>query len=105
MPQLFADQRQTDIFTVFIAVTHDHRAGHASMRQHRHQFGLGAGFQPQRFAGIDQRFNHAAMLVYLDRVNQEIATFIAERLTRTFERGIDRTQTVLQDLREAEQCR
>ncbi len=50
---LLANQRQTNVFTVFIAVTHDHRAGHASMRQHRHQLGFGTGFQPQRFAGVN----------------------------------------------------
>ncbi|MNN74510.1 hypothetical protein D3C81_1907190 [compost metagenome] len=105
MPQFFADQRQTDVFTVFITITDDHRTGHAGMRQHRHQLGFGAGFQPQRFAGVDQGLNHATVLIHFDRVNQEITAFIAERFTRAFERGIDRTQAVLQDLRETEQRR
>ena len=51
------------------------------------------------------RSNHAAVLVHLDRVNQEVVAFIAVGFTRTFERGVNRTQTMLQDLREAEQCR
>lgn len=105
VPQFFSDQRQANIFTIFIAVTDDHRAGHAGMRQHRHQLGLGAGFQPQRFAGVHQRLNHAAMLVHLDRIHQEIAALVTERLTRAFERGVDRTQAMLKDLREAEQRR
>ena len=75
------------------------------MRQHGHQLGFGTCLQPQRLAGVDQRFNHAAVLVYLDRVNQEVVAFIAVGFTRAFERGVNRTQAMLQDLREAEQCR
>ena len=45
------------------------------------------------------------MLVNLDGVNQEIVTVIAVRLTRAFERRVNRTQAVLQDLREAKQRR
>ena len=102
---LLANQRQTNVFTVFITVTDDHRAGHARMRQNRHQLRFRACFQPQRLAGVDQGFNHAAVLVHLDRVNQEVVAFIAVGLTRALERRVNRTQTMLQDLREAEQCR
>ncbi len=69
MAHLLAHQRQTNVFTVFIAVTDDHATGHARMRQHRHQLGFGTGFQTQRFAGVDQRLNDTTMLVNLDRVN------------------------------------
>ena len=75
------------------------------MSQNGHQFSFRTGFQPQRFAGVDQRFNHATVLVNLDRVNEEIVTVVAVRLTGALKRGVNRTQTVLQDLREAEQCR
>ena len=54
---------------------------------------------------MDQGFNDAAVLVHLDGVNQEVVAFVTVRFTRTLERGVNRTQTVLQDLREAEQCR
>jgi hypothetical protein len=54
---------------------------------------------------MDQRFNHAAMLVNLDRINQEVVAVIAIRFARAFKRGVNRTQAVLQDLREAEQRR
>ncbi|SPX66634.1 Uncharacterised protein [Leclercia adecarboxylata] len=45
------------------------------------------------------------MLIHLDRINQEIVAVVTVRFTRAFEGGVDRTQTVLQDLWEAEQCR
>ena len=102
---LLADQRQTNVFAVFIAVTDNHAAGHARMRQHCHQFSFRTGFQTQRFAGVDQRFNDATMLVYFDGVNQEVVAVVAVRFTRAFERRVNRTQTMLQDLREAEQRR
>ena len=105
MAHLLANQCQTNVFTVFIAVTHDHATGHSCMGQNGHQFCFGTGFQPQRFAGVDQRFNHATMLVDLDRVNEEIVTVVAVGFTGAFKRGVNRTQTMLQDLREAEQCR
>ena len=75
------------------------------MGQNRHQLRFGAGFQTQRLAGVDQRFDHAAVLVNLDGVNQEVVAFIAVGFTRALERGVNRTQAMLQDLREAEQCR
>ena len=102
---LFADQRQTDILAVFVAVTHNHAAGHTGVRQYRHQLRLGTGFQTQRFTGMDQRLNHAAVLVNLDRIDQEVVAVIAIGLPRAFKRGVNRTQAVLQNLREAEQCR
>ena len=105
MAHLLANQCQTDIFAVFITVTHDHATGHSGMGQNGHQFSFGTSFQPQRFAGVDQRFNHATMLVDLDRVNEEIVTVVTVRFTGSFKRGVNRTQTMLQDLREAEQCR
>lgn len=105
MAHLFAHQRQADIFTVFITVTDNHAAGHTGVRQYRHQLGLGASFQAQRLAGVDQRFNHAAMLVNLDRINREVVTVIAIRFARAFKGGVNRTQAVLQNLREAEQRR
>ena len=89
MAHLFTHQRQADIFTVFITVTNNHAAGHAGVRQYRHQLGLRAGFQTQRFAGVDQRFNHAAMLVNLDGINQKVVTVIAIRLTRPFKGGVN----------------
>ncbi|CAH0214896.1 hypothetical protein SRABI106_01834 [Rahnella aquatilis] len=103
--ELLTDQRQTNIFAVFIAVTHDHGTGHPGVRQNGHQFSFRAGFQTQRFTGFHQRFDHAAMLVNLNRINQEVVTLITERFTRTFERRVNRTQTVLQNLWETEQCR
>ncbi len=102
---LLANQRQTNVFAIFIAVTDDHRAGHARMGQDRHQLRFRARFQTQRFAGVDQGFNHAAVLVHLDRINQEIVAVITIRFTRALERGVNGTQAMLQDLREAEQCR
>ena len=75
------------------------------MRQNCHQFRFGTRFQTQRLAGVDQRFNYAAVLVHLDRVNQEVVTFITVGFTRALKRGVNRTQAMLQDLREAEQCR
>ena len=102
---LLANQRQTNVFTIFITITNNHAAGHASMRQNCHQFGLRTGFQSQRLTGVNQRFNHATVLVNLDRVNEEIITLVAVGFTGALERGVNRTQTVLQDLREAEQRR
>ena len=75
------------------------------MRQHRHQFSLRTGLQPQRFAGVDQGFNHATVLVNLDRVDKEIVAVITVGFTRALEGGVNRAQTMLQDLREAEQRR
>ena len=75
------------------------------MRQHGHQFGFRTGFQSQRLAGMDQRFNHATVLVNLNRVDKEVIAIITVRFTRAFEGGVDRAQAVLQDLREAEQRR
>ena len=105
MAHLLADQRQTNIFTVFITVTDDHATRHTCMRQHGHQLGFRASFQPQRFTGVDQRFDHATMLVHLNRVDQEVIAFIAIGFTGAFKRGVNRAQTMLQDLREAEQRR
>ncbi len=105
MAHLFADQRQTDVFAVFVAVTDDHAAGHSGMRQNRHQLRLRTGFQPQRFAGVNQRFNHPTVLVDLDRINEEVVAVITVGFTRTFKRRVNGAQTVLQDLREAEQRR
>ena len=102
---LLAHQRQTDIFAVFITITDDDAAGHPGVRQHGHQFRFRTGFQAQRLAGMDQRFNHATVLVNLDRVDEEVIAVIAIRFTRAFEGGVDRAQAVLQDLREAEQRR
>ena len=45
------------------------------------------------------------MLVYLDGIDKEIAAFITEGFTRTFERRVNRTQAMLQDLRKTEQRR
>lgn len=75
------------------------------MCQHRHQLSFGTGFQAQRFARMNQGLNHAAVLVNFDRINEEVIAVIAVGFPRTFERGVNRTQTVLQDLRETEQCR
>jgi arginine decarboxylase-like protein len=36
---------------------------------------------------LDQRFNHALMLVNFDRVNQEVVALIAVRFTRAFKPG------------------
>ena len=102
---LLANQRQTNVFAIFIAVTDDHRPGHARVRQNRHQLRFRACFQAQRLAGMDQGLNHATVLIDLDRVNEEIVAVITIRFPRAFERGINRTQAMLQDLREAEQCR
>ncbi len=102
---LLAHQRQTDIFAVFITITDDDAAGHPGVRQHGHQFRFRTGFQAQRLSGMDQRFNHATVLVNLDRVDEEVIAVIAIRFTRAFEGGVDRAQAVLQDLREAEQRR
>ena len=68
-------------------------------------FGFRTGFQSQRLAGMDQRFNHATVLVNLNRVDKEVIAIITVRFTRAFEGGVDRAQAVLQDLREAEQRR
>lgn len=54
---------------------------------------------------MNQGLNHAAVLVNFDRINEEVIAVIAVGFPRTFERGVNRTQTVLQDLRETEQCR
>ena len=102
---LLANQRQTNVLTVFVAVTDNDRTGHARMRQNRHQLRFGAGFEAQRLAGVDKGLNHAAVLVHLNRVNQEVVAFIAVGFTRALEGGVNRTQAMLQDLREAEQCR
>ncbi|CCJ89762.1 hypothetical protein BN132_1690 [Cronobacter turicensis 564] len=102
---LLADQRQTNIFTVFITVTDDNATGHTRMRQHRHQLRFRTRFQTQRFAGVDQRFDDATMLVHLNRVNQEVVAVIAVGLAGALKRRVDGTQAMLQDLREAEQCR
>ena len=75
------------------------------MRQYRHQLSFGTGFQAQRFARMNQGFNHAAVLVNFDRINEEVIAVIAVGFPRTFERGVNGTQTVLQDLWETEQCR
>ncbi|MNO82967.1 hypothetical protein D3C76_742560 [compost metagenome] len=104
MAHLLANQRQTNIFAVFIAVTDNHRTRHTGVRQYRHQFRFRTGFQTQWFTGVDQGFNDATMLVHLDRVDQEVVALVTIGLTRTFERGVDGAQTVLQDLREAKQC-
>ena len=53
MAHLLANQRQANVLTVFIAVTHNYRTGHPGMRQDRHQFRFGTGFQTQRFARMD----------------------------------------------------
>ena len=84
-----ADQRQADIFTIFIAVADDHRARLASVRQHRHQLRFGSRFQAQRLAGVNQRFDHALMLVDLDRVNQKVVAVIAVRFPRAFKGGVN----------------
>lgn len=75
------------------------------MCQHRHQLCFRACFQSQRFARMNQGLNHAAVLVNFDRINKEVIAVIAVGFPRTFERGVNGTQTVLQDLWETEQCR
>lgn len=75
------------------------------MCQHRHQLCFGTGFQTQRFARMNQGLDHAAVLVNFDRINKEVIAVIAVGFPRTFERGVNGTQTVLQDLWETEQCR
>ena len=86
---LLAHQRQTDVFAVFITVTDDDAAGHPGVRQHGHQFRFRTGFQTQRLAGMDQRFDDATMLVHLDRVDQEVIAVIAVGFARALERGVD----------------
>ena len=75
------------------------------VNQHRHQLSFGTGFQAQRFARMNQGLNHAAVLVNFDRINEEVIAVIAVGFPRSFERGVNGTQTVLQDLWETEQCR
>lgn len=105
MADLFADERQANIFPVFVAVTDDHRAGHAGMGEYRHQFRFGTGLQAQGLAGVDQRFDNAAVLVDLNWVNQKIAALVAKGIARPLKNGVNGAQAVLQDLREAEQRR
>ena len=87
--EFLAHQGKTDILTVFIAVADDDTAGHTCVRQYCHQLGFGTGFQPQRLPGIDQGFNHAPLLVNLNRINQKIITFVTIRFAGTTERGIN----------------
>lgn len=54
---------------------------------------------------MNQGLNHAAVLVNFDRINEEVIAVIAVGFPRSFERGVNGTQTVLQDLWETEQCR
>jgi hypothetical protein len=75
------------------------------MGQNRHQFRFRTGLKTQRLAGMDQRLNNATMLVYFNRVNQEVIAVIAIGFARAFKGGVNRAQTMLQDLREAEQRR
>ena len=49
------------------------------------------------------KMNYAAMLVDLNGINQEIIALVAVRFARAFKRRINGAQTMLQDLREAEQ--
>ena len=84
-----------DYFLVYPIKVNQHRRVIESLIHSGEPLGLEAGSKAELMA----------VLVHLDRVNQEVIAFIAVRFTRAFKRGVNGTQTMLQDLREAEQCR
>jgi len=72
-----ANQRQTDVFAILVAVADHQRAG-PRQRQHRHQLRLGTRFQTEPIATLCRQFTgHAEMLVDLDRIDRAVATAIA----------------------------
>ena len=103
MAQLLANQRQADKFTVFIAIA-DNGAARRRQGQHRHQLGLGAGFQANGQGGVgDHAFDHRFLLVDLDRVEQGVAVFVAEFFPRLIKAADDAAHPMLQNVRKAHQ--
>jgi len=103
--ELAADQCQTDVFAVLVAVADD-QPTRPAQRQHRHQFRLGTGFQTETLAVMaGQGAGHAAMLVDLDRIDRGVAARIVPVRLRLRERGLQLAQTLAEDVRKAHQQR
>ncbi len=103
--ELQADQREADVFAVLVAIA-DHDRTAPRHRQHRHQLGLGTGFEAKAVrAGGNQLAGDAALLVHLDRIDGRIAACIAVIGNRLGECVLQPRQAVGEDVGKAHQQR
>ncbi len=93
-----------DVLIVFEAVADD---GGVVIRQrhHRHQLGLGAGFQAEmeRLAEFQNLFHHLPLLVDLDGVHATVAALILVLGDGGVECAVQLAQPVFQDIGEADE--
>ena len=93
-----------DVLVVLEAVADDGRfvVGH---RQHRQQFGLGAGFQAKmiRPAELEDLFHHLPLLVDLDRIHAAVIALVVVLGDGVLEGLVHFAQTMLQNFGEADQ--
>ena len=100
-----ADQRETDVFAILVAVADDQPA-RPRQCEHRHQLRLAAGFQAEAFARVRrQRAGDGRVLVDLDRVHGGVAAGVIPFLLRLRERRLQLAQAITENLREAHQQR
>ena len=103
--ELAPNQREANVFTIFVTVADDQPTG-PRQRQHRHQFGLAAGFQTEALARVRrQRACHRRMLIDLDRIHRGITANVIVFPLRLRERRLQLTQTIAENLRKPHQQR
>ena len=109
MAQQLADQRQTDVFAVLVAVADDAPALAVGEAQHRHQLRLAAGLQADAdllaVGGAQQFLHHAALLVHLDGIDRRVAAAVVVRPHGLGEGAAQARHPVAQDAAEAHQHR
>ena len=103
---LLGQHHHLDVFVVLEAVADDGRVV-VGDGQHRQQFRLGAGFQPEivRPAVFENLFHHLPLLVDLDRIDAAVIALVAVLGNRVLKRLMQLAQPVLQDLAETDQQR
>jgi hypothetical protein len=107
MPELLSHQSEVEVFLVLVSVADDQMVGAVGEREDRLELGLAPHLEAHAVfvARRDQRFEHAPLLVHLDRVNERVAAGVLRLLSRDGEPVDERFDSGSNDVRKAEEQR